>query len=70
MSDTAYQVFEDQERSNWVRLQTLVRLRWFAIVGQTFAIIVAAQFYALQIETGFVANQALVLSFVASFTTC
>ena len=55
MSDTAYQVFEDQERSNWVRLQTLVRLRWFAIVGQTFAIIVAAQFYALQIETGFVA---------------
>jgi two-component system sensor histidine kinase RegB len=55
MSDTAFQVFEDQERSNWVRLQTLARLRWFAIAGQTFAILVATQIYGLQIETGYVA---------------
>lgn len=55
MSVSDDQMFEDQERSNWVRLRTLVRLRWFAIVGQTFAIIVSLYVYDLQLQTGLIA---------------
>jgi two-component system sensor histidine kinase RegB len=44
------QLFEAQNRSNWVRLRTLVTLRWFAVIGQTTAIFVAVRFYDLQID--------------------
>jgi two-component system sensor histidine kinase RegB len=40
------------QRGNWVRLHTLVILRWFAIFGQTTAIIIAISFYKLQIPIG------------------
>lgn len=30
-------------RSNWVRLRTLINLRWMAIIGQTLAMIIATQ---------------------------
>ncbi|MEJ6396622.1 sensor histidine kinase RegB [Yoonia sp. 208BN28-4] len=48
-------MFADQERSNWVRLQTLVKLRWYAIAGQTFAVIVALYLFDLSLETGIIA---------------
>lgn len=48
-----YQMGEDRERSNWVRLRTLLRVRWFAILGQSAAIIVAVQVYGLQMQTGY-----------------
>lgn len=48
-------MFQDQQRSNWVRLRTLVTLRWFAAAGQATAILVAVQVYGLQIEVGFAA---------------
>ncbi len=44
------QLFEAQNRSNWVRLRTLVTLRWFAAIGQAIAIFVAVRFYDLQID--------------------
>ncbi len=42
------EIFGDHQRSNWVRLRTLVVLRWFAIVGQIIAIGVAAFYFDLQ----------------------
>ncbi len=48
-----FQMFHDQRRSNWVRLRTLVTLRWFAVVGQAVAIFVAVRTYGLQIEVAF-----------------
>jgi two-component system sensor histidine kinase RegB len=45
-------MFRDQHRSNWVRLRTLIALRWFAIVGQITAILVAVRVFNLQIEVG------------------
>ncbi len=48
-------VFRDHERSNFVRLQTLVILRWFAIAGQTAAVLVAVEYHRLTIEIGLVA---------------
>ena len=39
-------------RSNWVRLRTLIVLRWIAIVGQLAAITVAQRYFNLSLELG------------------
>lgn len=39
-------------RSDWVRLRTLILLRWMAIVGQLAAITVADRYYAMQLPLG------------------
>ncbi|MEM8579184.1 MAG: ActS/PrrB/RegB family redox-sensitive histidine kinase [Pseudomonadota bacterium] len=41
-----------QQRANWVRLRTLILLRWVAIAGQLTAITVAQRTYGLQLELG------------------
>lgn len=48
-----FEMFHDHERSNWVRLRTLVMLRWFAIAGQMLTIFVAVEVLKLQIAVGF-----------------
>ncbi|MEL6550803.1 MAG: ActS/PrrB/RegB family redox-sensitive histidine kinase [Pseudomonadota bacterium] len=40
------------ERRNWIRLRTLVVLRWVAIVGQLLAVTIAQRIYELQLEIG------------------
>ena len=52
MPATEFEMFQNRQRSNWVRLRTLVTLRWFAIAGQVGAILVATRLYDLQIEVG------------------
>jgi len=52
MTDTQFQILQENQRSNWVRLRTLVTLRWFAILGQITAIVVATWVFRLQIEVG------------------
>jgi two-component system sensor histidine kinase RegB len=39
-------------RSHWIRLRTLIVLRWVAITGQLIAIAGASYFYDLQLEVG------------------
>lgn len=39
-------------RSDWVRLRTLILLRWMAIVGQLAAITVADRYYQMQLPLG------------------
>ncbi len=39
-------------RTNWVRLQTLVVLRWMAILGQISAIVVAQRLFGLDLRFG------------------
>lgn len=41
-----------KQRSNWIRLRTMILLRWVAIVGQLVALVVAQQIYGLQLEVG------------------
>ncbi|WP_299139858.1 sensor histidine kinase RegB [uncultured Tateyamaria sp.] len=41
-----------QQRSNWIRLRTMILLRWVAIVGQLVALTVAQRMYGLQLELG------------------
>ena len=52
MSDIPPGVLKDRERGNWVRLRTIILLRWAAVVGQLVALFVAQQFYNLQLEMG------------------
>ncbi len=55
MAVTELEMFQEQSRSNWVRLRTLVILRWFAILGQIVAVVVAVMVFHLQIEVGLAA---------------
>ena len=41
-----------QQRSNWIRLRTMIFLRWVAICGQLVALTVAQRYYGLQLELG------------------
>jgi len=52
MAEARLGLFGGQGRSNWIRLRTLVVLRWFAIAGQIAALTVAQRYYGLQIEIG------------------
>lgn len=55
MAHIEQDVFQNQKRSNWVRLRTLVALRWFAVVGQIGAVLTAVYFYQLSLEVGLIA---------------
>ncbi|MEM9708378.1 MAG: ActS/PrrB/RegB family redox-sensitive histidine kinase [Pseudomonadota bacterium] len=57
-------------RSNWVRLRTLIVLRWIAVAGQLVAITVANRGFGIQIEMGlaFLAiGAAIIANLVAVF---
>ena len=45
-------LISEQERSSWIRLRTLILLRWVAIAGQLTAITVAQRMYNIQLELG------------------
>ena len=50
MSDNSVHFFNPDARSEWVRLRTLILLRWMAIIGQAAAVLVAVYFLALDIS--------------------
>ncbi|MFT5795989.1 MAG: two-component system sensor histidine kinase RegB [Ascidiaceihabitans sp.] len=52
MANSDLNMFTGQQRSNRIRLRTMILLRWVAIVGQLTAITVAQQMYSLQLELG------------------
>ena len=41
-----------RRRSNWIRLRTMILLRWFAIAGQLAALFIAQRMFNLQLEVG------------------
>lgn len=45
-------LFNLQARGDWVRLRTLVTLRWIAILGQTAAVLIASQGLGFQLPLG------------------
>ena len=52
MPDSNMSLWRGQERSSWIRLRTLILLRWVAIIGQITAITVAQRMYNVQLELG------------------
>lgn len=52
MAETTDGLLGAAPHRNWVRLRTLVMLRWWAIIGQVSALIVAQWLYNLTLELG------------------
>ena len=69
MNNVSAGLLSDNRRTGWVRLRTLVVLRWFAIFGQIIAIVVAQRVMGLQLAQGlcFMAVGALVMANVFAF---
>lgn len=65
-----FDAFSDHQRSNWVRLRTLVVLRWFAIAGQIIAIAAAILIFDLQLHlslTSATISTSIVANLVSTF---
>ncbi|MFD0982287.1 sensor histidine kinase RegB [Tropicimonas aquimaris] len=52
MADTSFPVFDGMSRSHWVRLHTMIVLRWVAVSGQIAAIFIALSVYRVQVPLG------------------
>ena len=68
--DPALALVTQDSRADWVRLQTLLVLRWLAILGQTIAVVTAAFYIGLRVEIGlcFLAIGASVVSNLVAMT--
>ncbi|MGR3547615.1 MAG: sensor histidine kinase RegB, partial [Roseovarius sp.] len=70
MVELSPEPLKSPQRGNWIRLRTLVLLRWWAIVGQATALIIAQRVYGLDLEIGLcflVIGVSIVSNLVASF---
>ncbi len=52
MTQATIRPISARTRANWIRLRTMILLRWVAIAGQLIAITVAQQIYGLQLQLG------------------
>ena len=52
MAQPDFGLLAGQQRSSWIRLRTMIVLRWVAIVGQLVALTVAQHLFGLQLELG------------------
>jgi len=69
-SDPSLSLLTQDLRSGWIRLRTLLLLRWLAILGQTVTIVVASFVLGLRVELGlsFLAIGSAVLSNMIAMT--
>jgi len=70
LTDPPLRLLTRDARSEWVRLRTLLVLRWLAILGQTVTVVVASLYLGLRIELGlcFLAIGASVISNLIAMT--
>lgn len=52
MTDINATFTADRRRRNWLRLRTIIMVRWFAIAGQVTALVVAQRLFHLTLELG------------------
>ncbi|MDQ2094332.1 sensor histidine kinase RegB [Rhodalgimonas zhirmunskyi] len=52
MNDDIPGLIGERERGDWIRLRTIIWLRWAAILGQIAALLVAQGYYDIVIDTG------------------
>ena len=70
MAEPTLNLLNRRARSDWLRLRTLVGLRWMAIVGQIVTITVAYQYYHIQLELGLcimAVGASIVVNLIAAF---
>lgn len=70
VTDPALDLVREDARSDWVRLRTLLMLRWLAILGQTVTVVIASLYLGLRVELGlcFLAIGASVISNLIAMT--
>ncbi|CUI40467.1 sensor histidine kinase RegB [Cognatishimia activa] len=51
-SDLSPELISGERRGNWIRLRTITMVRWIAVVGQLAALLVADQYYHLDLAYG------------------
>jgi len=52
MAETPLRLLDSEARSEWVRLRTLINLRWLAISGQSGAVYIASQQLGIDLDIG------------------
>ncbi len=70
MTDILPTPLTSHDSHNWLRLRTLILLRWWAIIGQIAALIVAQRLYDLSLDLGLcylVIGATIITNLVASF---
>ena len=70
MADSSNVILRSRHQGNWIRLRTLVMLRWWAIAGQVAALIVAQRLYNLTLDIGLlylVIGVSVITNLVATF---
>ncbi len=70
MTQATIRPLSGRTRANWIRLRTMILLRWVAIVGQLIAISVAQIIYGIQLELGLcymAIGASVIANLVASF---
>lgn len=70
MADTSPDLLKSSQRGHWIRLRTLVLLRWWAIFGQISALLIAQPLYNLTLNIGLlylVIGVSVITNLVATF---
>jgi two-component system sensor histidine kinase RegB len=70
MTQTTIRPIGERKRANWIRLRTMILLRWVAIAGQFAAVTVTPQLFGIQLELGlcyFVIGISVIGNLVAGF---
>ncbi|MGB7243196.1 MAG: ActS/PrrB/RegB family redox-sensitive histidine kinase [Sulfitobacter sp.] len=70
MAETNIRPSNKEIRASWIRLRTMITLRWIAIAGQMIAITVAQKFYGLQLNVGLcypVVGASIIANLLATF---
>lgn len=52
MTDFSSEILSGQRRGNWIRLRTIILVRWIAIIGQVVALLVAQWVFGLELAYG------------------
>ncbi|WP_371224836.1 sensor histidine kinase RegB [Roseovarius sp. 2305UL8-3] len=70
MSEIFQGLIKSPRIDNWIRLRTLILLRWWAIIGQISALVIAQRLYDLTLDVGLcylVIGVSVITNLVASF---
>ncbi len=70
MQDTSPSIFDNSARSEWVRVRTLIMLRWLAIAGQSLAVFACVYFLDLDLLVGYCTlaiGASVIFNLVATF---
>ena len=50
MIESNQDLFPESKRGEWIRLRTMIFIRWVAVTGQLAAIIIAFQYFELALD--------------------